>query len=67
MADKKDEQLHISNDLLDAMLIGVKTQEDLWRKECIMTDYHLENDEDGRAAGNSRNGHGKKNVQGKFG
>ena len=28
----EDEKLNISNDLLDAMLVGVKTQEDLWGK-----------------------------------
>ena len=82
MADKKEEKLNITNDLLDAMLVGVKTQEDLWGKEGIITklskaliermlnaemEFHLENNDDGRAAGNSRNGHGKKNVQGKFG
>ena len=30
MADKKEEKRNISKDLLDAMLVGVKTQEDLW-------------------------------------
>ena len=78
MADKKEEKLNITNDLL----IGVKTQEDLWGKEGIITrlskaliermlnaemEFHLDNSEDGRAAGNSCNGHVKKNVQGKFG
>ena len=63
MADKKEEKLNISNDLLDAMLVGVKTQEDLWGKEGIITrlskaliermlnaemEFHLENNEDGK-------------------
>ncbi len=36
---KKDrhEKLKISNNLLDAMLVWVKTQEDLWDKEGIIT------------------------------
>ena len=82
MADNKQDKLNITNDLLDAMLVGVKTQEDLWGKEGIITklskaliermlnaemEFHLENNDDGRAAGNTRNGHGKKKVQGKFG
>ena len=69
MKDDRQEKLKISNDLLDAMLVGVKTQEDLWGKEGIITqnaystrqmDFHLDNTEAGRSAGNSRNGYGKK-------
>ena len=82
MADKKEEKLNISNDLLDAMLVGVKTQDDLLGKEGIITkltkalierilnaemEFHLNNSEEGRAVGNTRNGHDKKNVMGKFG
>lgn len=82
MADKKEEKLNITNDLLDAMLVGVKTQDDLLGKEGIIPkltkaliermlndemESHLSNSEEGRAGGNSHNGHGKKNVLGKFG
>ena len=36
---KKDgqEKLKISNELLDSMLVDVKTQEDLWGKDGIIT------------------------------
>ena len=37
MKDDRQEKLKISNDLLDAMLVGVKTQEDLWGKEGLIT------------------------------
>ena len=37
MKDNRQEKLKISNDLLDAMLVGVKTQEDLWGKEGNIT------------------------------
>ncbi len=37
MKDDRREKLKISNDLLDAMLVGVKTQDDLWGKEGIIT------------------------------
>ena len=37
MKDDRQEKLKISNDLLDAMLVGVRTQEDLWGKEGIIT------------------------------
>ena len=82
MADKKEEKLNITNDLLDAMLVGVKTQNDLLGKEGIITkltkaliermlnaemEFHFNNSEEGRAVGNTRNGDGKKNVMGKFG
>ena len=81
MADKKEEKLNISKDLLDAMLVG-KDPRGFMGKDGVITklskaliermlnaemEFHLENNEDGRAAGNFRNGHGKKNVQGKFG
>ena len=32
MKENRQEKLKISNDLLDAMLDGVRTQEDLWGK-----------------------------------
>ena len=82
MEQASQEKMKISKELLDSMLVGVKTQEDLWGKDGIITqlnkallerildaemDYHLENDQDGRVAGNSRNGHGRKTVHGKFG
>ena len=37
MKEERQEKLKISNDLLDAMLAGVKTQDDLWGKEGIIT------------------------------
>ena len=37
MKNDKQEKLKFSNDLLDAMLVGVKTQDDLWGKEGIIT------------------------------
>ena len=37
MKEDRYEKLKISNDLLDAMLVGVRTQEDLWGKEGIIT------------------------------
>ena len=36
MEEARQEKLKISNDLLDAMLVGVKTQDDLWGKEGII-------------------------------
>ena len=71
MKEDRQEKLKISNDLLDAMLVGVKTQEDLWGKEGIITqlnkallerilnaemDFHLNSTDEGRTIGNSRNG-----------
>ena len=82
MKEERQEKLKISNDLLDAMLVGVKTQEDLWGKEGIITqlnkallerilnaemDFHLNNTDEGRAAGNTRNGYGKKTLKSNFG
>ena len=82
MKDDRREKLKISNDLLDAMLVGVKTQDDLWGKEGIITqlnkallerilnaemDFHLENTNEGRSAGNSRNGYGKKTLKSNLG
>ena len=82
MDDKKSEKLKISNDLLDAMLVGVKTQDDLWGKEGIITqlnkallerilntemDFHLLDTDVGRVAGNTRNGYGKKTIKSNFG
>ena len=37
MEEARQEKLKISNDLLNAMLVGVKTQEDLWGKDGIIT------------------------------
>ena len=37
MEEARQEKLKISNDWLDAMLVGVTTQEDLWGKEGIIT------------------------------
>ena len=82
MEEARHEKLKISNDLLDAMLVGVKTQDDLWGKEGIITqinkallerilnaemDFHLNNTDEGRVAGNSRNGYGKKTLKSNFG
>ena len=82
MEQTKQERLKISNDLLDNLLVGVKTQEDLWGNDGIITqlnkailerilnaemDFHLQNTPSGRVAGNSRNGHSKKKVSGTFG
>ena len=82
MEEARQEKLKISNDLLDAMLVGVKTQDDLWGKEGIITqinkallerilnaemDFHLNNTDEGRVAGNSRNGYGKKTLKSNFG
>ena len=82
MKDDIQEKLKISNDLLDTMLIGVKTQEDLWGKDGIITqlnkalleriinaevDFHLNDTAAGRVAGNSRNGYGKKTLKSNFG
>ena len=82
MKEERQEKLKISNDLLDAMLVGVKTQDDLWGKEGIITqlnkallerilnaemDFHLENTNEGRSAGNSRNGYGKKTLKSNLG
>ena len=76
------ERNKISNELLDKMLEGVKTQDDLWGQNGIVTqlnkallermlnaemDYHLDSETVGRIVGNSRNGYGKKKVRGCFG
>ena len=37
MTDNRQEKLKISKELLDGMLVGVKTQEDLWGKDGIIT------------------------------
>ena len=37
MKEERQKKLKISNDLLDAMLVGVKTQDDLWGKDSIIT------------------------------
>ena len=39
MEEARQEKLKISNDLLDAMLVGVKTQDDLWGKEGIIKSH----------------------------
>ena len=82
MEQTKQGRLKISSELLDNMLVGVKTQEDLWGKDGVITqlnkailerilnaemDFHLDDSQSGRIAGNSRNGHGKKKVSGNFG
>ena len=46
MTDNRHEKLKISNELLDAMLVGVKTQDDLWGNEGIIT--QKENSQDQR-------------------
>ena len=82
MTDKRQEELKISNELLDAMLVGVKTQEDLWGKEGIITqinkalferilnaemDFHLNDTDIGQVVGYSRNGYGKKTLKSNLG
>ena len=82
MEQTKQERLNISNELLDRFLVGVKTQDDIWGNEGIITqlnkailerilnaemDFHLQDTSAGRKAGNTRNGHGKKKVSGPFG
>ena len=82
MKEDRQKKLKLSNQMLDAMLAGVKTQDDLWGKEGIITqinkalierilnaemDFHLDNSHEGRAAGNSRNGYGKKTLKSNFG
>lgn len=37
MKEDRHEKLKISNELLAAMLVGVKTQADLWGKDGIIT------------------------------
>ena len=81
MKDDRQEKLKISNDLLDAMLVGVKTQEDLWGKEGIITqlnkallerilnaemDFHLNYSDEGCVSGNSRNGYSNKILKGSY-
>ncbi len=43
MKENRQEKLKISNEMLDAMLVGVKTQEDLWVKEgvCLCMRFFL--------------------------
>ncbi|MBR1437381.1 MAG: transposase [Synergistaceae bacterium] len=72
MKEDRQEKLKISNDLLEAMLVGVKIQEDLWGKGSIITQLNkalleLNNTDEGRVAGTSRNGYGKKTLKSKFG
>ena len=82
MDNKQTNKLNIPTELIDNMLTGVRSQDDLWGKNGIMTqlnkailerildtemDFHLSNTENGRAKGNSRNGHGKKNVHSTWG
>ena len=82
MKQTKQERMQISNELLDNMLVGVKTQDDLWGKDGLITrlnkallermlnaemDFHLQDEHLGRNKGNSRNGHSRKTVRGSFG
>ena len=82
MKNERQAKLKISNELLDAMLVGVKTQEDLWGKDGIITqinkallerilnaemEFHLNDTDVGRVAGNSRNGYGKKTLRSNLG
>ncbi|MBR1439156.1 MAG: hypothetical protein IJ587_11545 [Synergistaceae bacterium] len=53
------------------MIVGVKTQEDLWGKEGIISHLNkalleLNNTDEGCVAGNSRNGDGKKTLKSNF-
>ena len=82
MEECRQEKLKISNNLLDTMLVGVRTQDDLWGKDGIITqinkallerilnakmDFHLNNTDEGRTAGNTRNGYGRKTLKSNFG
>ena len=59
MKEDRQEKLKLSNELLDAMLVGVKTQEDLWGKDGIITQINN--------ALLERNGYSKKTLKSKFG
>ena len=82
MEQSAQKRMQISSELLDNMLAGVKTQDDLWGQNGIITqlnkallerilqsemDFHLHDENLGRSTGNSRNGHAKKKVRGSFG
>ena len=75
---KTQEHIKFDKNWLDEILKGVKTQDDLWGESGVITqlskaliermlnaemDYHLNDKNTGRKVGNSRNGHGKKNVK----
>ena len=78
MDSKTQEHIKFDKNCLDDILKGVKTQDDLWGENGVITqlskaliermlnaemDYHLNDKNTGRKVGNSRNGHGKKNVK----
>ena len=77
MEQTKQKRLKISNDLLDNLLVGVKTQEDLWGNDGIITqlnkailerilnaemDFHLQNTPSGHSAKSSWKHHGTGKV-----
>ena len=77
MEQSGQKRIQISSELLDSMLVGVKTQDDLWGHNGIITqlnkallerilqsemDFHLNDEHLGRSKGNSRNGHTKRPV-----
>ncbi len=59
MKDNRQKKLTISNELLNAMLVGVKTREDLWGKDGIITQINK--------ALLEHNGYGKKTLKSNFG
>ena len=78
MDSKTQEHIKFDKNCLDDILKGVKTQDDLWGENGVITqlskaliermlnaemDYHLNDKNKGRKVGNSRNGHGKKTVK----
>lgn len=78
MDSKTQEHIKFDKNCLDDILKGVKTQDDLWGENGVITqlskaliermlnaemDYHLNDKNTGRKVGNSRNGHGKKTVK----
>ena len=82
MEQSGQKRMQISSELLDNMLVGVKTQDDLWGHNGTITqlnkallerilqsemDFHLNDEHLGRSKGNCRNGHTKKKVRGAFG
>ena len=82
MEQSVQKRIQISNELLDNMLAGVKTQDDLWGHNGIITklnkailerilqsemEFHLQDELLGRSKGNSRNGNTNKKVRGSFG
>ena len=82
MEHTRQERINISNEFLDNLLVGVKTQDDIRGNEGVISqlnkstlehilnaemNFHLQYTPSGRIAGNGRNGHSKKKISGSFG